>query len=209
MLLIAHALDPRVRFTGLSSTSMTMRVLYNALHEFAEKYCPDIMRLGDDTDENMRLELMRNFCVWSRLNASPVHTDGSEENPFNLWKNSLDFDPLSAIRLIAERIFSMPASAADLERVWSSVSLTFSSLRRRLSRGRLLKSLQIKAYMNYEHDGEDKRAHQVSETKKQEISSLRQRVNAAGNQALDSTVPVLRLTLASLLSFLHCTHHLK
>ncbi len=43
--------------------------------------------------------------------------------------------------------------------------------------------------MNYEHDGEDTRAQHVSETKKKEISSLRQRVDAAGNQALDPTVP--------------------
>ncbi len=91
----------------------------------------------------------------------------------------------TSIRLIAERIFSMPATAADFEQRFAEFFLSAKAA----FPWNLLKSLHIKTYINYEHDGEGTKAQQVSEAKKKEISSLGQRVDASGNQALDSTVP--------------------
>lgn len=182
MLVLAHWFDPRVRSAGLLADKITNRAVHDALLSFAKRYCPDIMKVGSLAESSTRTLLRQNFISW--INCEEDHAGASATHcPFELWLHNLDFDHYSPLRCVIEVLLSMPATAADLERVWSGTLLTFSARRRRLARGKVLKVIQLKASIEMQRDRERTSAALERAAKNQREDDLRRMISSGGSDA--------------------------
>ena len=76
------------------------------------------------------------------------------------------FHPHRYFELLPKKLFSIPAGAADLERVWSSALLTMPSKRAHLTKNPTLQIVQLKKSIlatrkkRHEHETQKKKKHQ-------------------------------------------------
>jgi len=150
---------------GLKSPEFNRRKVYNILQTVAQKFDPSIAE-----NISRKTTLRREFVEYLQLISDANFT--SPKNPFIYWscQSDLDFDSNSDLKKIALRILSAPASAADLERIWSACLLTLTPNRRNMQKKNVLKTIQIKSSLSYEHE-ESRIKHQGDILEKSKMKS--------------------------------------
>eukprot|EP00171_Calliarthron_tuberculosum_P006148 IDg6148t1 len=76
-------------------------------------------------------DIKANYVRWIQPDVALEASFSSSDSSFCWWRTSFEFDEDSPFRRLAEHALSLPAHAADLERVWSSTLLTFAPMRRK------------------------------------------------------------------------------
>lgn len=165
LLILAHVFNPGLGMRGLKSPEFNRRKVYNILQTVAQKFDPSIAE-----NISRKTTLRREFVEYLQLISDANFT--SPKNPFIYWscQSDLDFDSNSDLKKIALRILSAPASAADLERIWSACLLTLTPNRRNMQKKNVLKTIQIKSSLSYEHE-ESRIKHQGDILEKSKMKS--------------------------------------
>eukprot|EP00171_Calliarthron_tuberculosum_P004922 IDg4922t1 len=143
----------------LSSKLYGLRVrkkdMHDKLMDFAERFCTDILEAtGEQQIEETKQQLRIVYCTWTE---AKITLEFELDNPVLHWNHSIDFYDSSPLLRVDIRIISLPAHAADLERIWSDSKLILSSKRSSFLSQMSLKALQLKIAQQQEHSLDEKR----------------------------------------------------
>lgn len=148
LLILAHVLDPNVGMKGLLASNVTRRRIYQILIKFSKKL------LAGFSDNSPELHNIRqNFVNYLKLIENSDNIISDDNDPFRYWSTQahIDFPENSPLRKLALFIFAAPATAADLERIWSSCLMTLAPRRRKLKKAKVLQTVQIKSSIKMKH----------------------------------------------------------
>eukprot|EP00171_Calliarthron_tuberculosum_P003004 IDg3004t1 len=171
MLVLAHCLHPGLQFTGLCNTTISKKYVHDILVSFTETYCNYLLiENGEEEREKNMKKLRMDFIEWVQKNEV---TD-NYGNGIDAWNASLHFEPSSILYRVAIHLLSLPAHAADLERIFSRAKLILTSRRTNLGREKVLKSLQLKIGIKCEQKREKKEIEAIKLKKLEPLRVFRQ-----------------------------------
>lgn len=138
ILVLSHCLHPGLQFSGLCLSNISKKYVHDVLVTFAEKYCKYLLiENGEGERERYLKNLRMDFIEWIQK-SEVTH---KYKNGIDAWNNGLFLEPKSIFYRVAIHLLSLPAHAADLERIFSGAKLILTSRRTNLGKEKVLKSL--------------------------------------------------------------------
>lgn len=148
-LVMAHVLNPRLGMRGLNQAVFNKRKVYNFLQNIADQVDPGLSK-----DSGKREKLARKFVLYLQQITDGEYSVSQTTDLFSYWscQSEIEFQSATFLRKVAMFVFSVPASSAGLERIWSSCLINLTSRRRRLKKDKVLKTIQIKTDITREQE---------------------------------------------------------
>lgn len=169
LLILSHVLDPLCGMKGFQAASVSRKRVFQILIKLANKFLPNF------TGDASGLQDMRqHFVQYLVMTENTSNLQTGAENPYTYWLSQacIDFAPNSPLRRIALFIFAASASAADLERVWSSCLKTLVPQRRKLKKAKVLQTVQIKSSIRMEQASAQEQRENEQRKKAQEAQQI-------------------------------------